>query len=105
MPVWRPIRGFPRHEVSDTGEIRRLVPGRPPLAIIPCITRDEVAVQLPDETGQPVLLRARWLVAQAFLPPPPLGEMVVVRHRDGDRFNLAAYNLRYVPWRHGIDTE
>ena len=110
--VWRPVPGYPMHEASNTGQIRRLdftdawgriQPGRvlrqsllnySPKSIAirgysPKYMR--VSMKAPDKPQRTMLVHR--VVAAAFHGPAPEGH--VVRHLDGDSLNNLPENLAY----------
>lgn len=87
--TWRPVPGFPTYEVSDQGNLRRVVPlkfqlnrkGYPQCAIYRKKRKTTIAVHR--------------LVAMAFLPEPEEGKDQV-NHIDGTKTNNSPENLEWV---------
>lgn len=121
-PEWRLIPGFPDYEVSDQGIVRRAVahPRRPndyPAGYVMAVwtTKRKVArkdghvtdlsylaVTLTDrERGTKKHLLVHRAVAYAFIGPQPSPKHQIA-HRDGDRTNNRASNLR---WATGIENQ
>lgn len=105
MTTWKPVPGWEQfYEVSDDGQVRRfdywqpggngakrLIPAGP-VAI--GINPDGYArVELKRQKRR-VLTHVHVLVAEAFLPPRPVGA-TLVRHLDGNPGNNAASNLAW----------
>lgn len=82
---WRTITGWPRHEVSDWGRVRRIVP-QFPAGAYPAVTLRE-----PGRRSRRV--RVHQLVAREFHGTCPDGQEVL--HGDDDGHNNRAGNLRY----------
>lgn len=121
-PEWRLVPGFPDYEVSDRGVVRRAVahhlkPTTYPAGyeMAPWISKRRVprkdgtvtdlsylAVTLHNrETGTKKNLFVHRVVAYAFIGPQPSPEHQVA-HKDGDRLNNRAFNLR---WATGIENQ
>lgn len=82
---WRTVTGWPRHEVSDYGRVRRIVPQ--------FLAGAYPAVTL-REPGRPTKrVRVHQLVAREFIGECPDG--LEVLHEDDDGFDNRAARLRY----------
>lgn len=95
MTEWQPCPGFPAYEVSDTGLVRRVLPG--PGAVVGRVLKPQrhmKGYQKVSLTGRKQRL-VHQLVCEAFHGPPPPGHDV--DHIDFDRANNHATNLRWLP--------
>lgn len=84
--IWRQINGFPEHEVSDLGRIRRN-------GIIRSTGKTSTGYQICTlrENGICKTLSISRIVADAFISKPEGAK--VVGFRDGDKNNCSAENL------------
>lgn len=96
---WRAAPGWPEHEVSSLGRIRRARPGsngRDFGVLSPQAFQRTgylfARLYLPGKRHKNIALH--WLVALAFLGPPPSPRHVAA-HKDGSRTNNRADNLRW----------
>lgn len=90
---WRAAPGFPDHEVSEDGQVRRVVDSRAYKAgyiVRPKPHRRGYLVYCLNNKG----ILAHRLVALAFLGPPPSSRHEVA-HEDGTRTNNHWRNLRW----------
>lgn len=92
MTTWRPAPGYEgRYEVSDQGEVRSLVSGRP---LTPYRDRGGYLRVGPRSDRQKKRsIPVHRLVLEAFIGPRPAG--LVVRHLNGDRNDNSLPNLTY----------
>lgn len=88
--IWRPIPGWPSYEASDRGDIRR-AGGR---VLRAQLTTAGYLMLTLSEAGFKKNLTIHRLVCAAFRGPSP-AENAVVMHKDGDRLNNTAANLRW----------
>jgi hypothetical protein len=101
---WRPItvEGYEDHyEVSDLGRVRRSAPGpgtRPGKIRLPSFSPWGTAMVVLCAPGRTRNVAIAPRVAAAFLPPKP-APGAILKHRDGDRTNCAAANLRWATRR------
>ena len=94
---WVPIQGWPRYEISETGEIRTRWSRT-------CSPAGKIIKQRPNKYGRmQVTLQhdgriyhthVAPLVARAFIGPKPRGKEV--KHKDGNKQNNSASNLEYL---------
>lgn len=89
-PIWKMIPWARRYAVSDRGEVRN---ARGLMKLQP---NDEgyLKVQLVEDSGAVRNVFVHKLVAELFLPPPKPGDRYVL-HRDHQRTNCHASNLRW----------
>ena len=91
---WKTIKGWPDYEVSDQGEVRRRDTKK--------IMRHQANAPTTArwlrlrKDGQAVNVRVDKLVAEAFVPKNRIRN-AVVEAADGNKGNLSASNLRWVP--------
>lgn len=97
---WRTIKEFPDFEVSNTGQIRRVVASRGghkflplPYLLSPSKMKNGYLMVSFWKDGKRYGRTVHRLVAAAFLPEPKPGQ--VVAHWDGTRDNNSATNLRW----------
>lgn len=93
---WRPVSRNPNYEVSDLGRVRRANTGR----VLKPAQNSSRAGKRPGYfvVSLGYALRCQYvhqLVAEAFLGPRPAGHDT--DHRDKDRSNNRASNLRWLP--------
>lgn len=94
---WRPIKGFPDHEVSSLGQVRR----RPLRATR--VPHGYLRVSLSHE-GATTYRYVHQLVCEAWHGPAPRPGMVVA-HGDGNKLNNRPENLRWAtPAENSADT-
>ncbi|HEV7266511.1 MAG TPA: NUMOD4 motif-containing HNH endonuclease [Falsiroseomonas sp.] len=100
--AWRAVPGWPEYEVSESGAVRRVVPGRGATAgriLRPWRNKQTGYLQVSLWRGnQDWRTTVHRLVALAFLGKPPSAEHVVA-HRDGSRGNNHWTNLRWATQR------
>jgi hypothetical protein len=100
MVEWRRIPGFPEHEVSEHGDVRRLVAsGRYPAGHVLAKKKHGRGYIIYSLNNKDVL--AHRLVAFAFLGPAPSPKHEVA-HEDGTRTNNDYRNLR---WKLPVDNQ
>jgi hypothetical protein len=102
---WLPAVGFEgRYEVSNLGRVRsiartatfsdgRLYAHKGRLRCLTIGAGGYLYISLATQ-GKPRAVRVHQMVAAAFLGPRPPGTQV--DHKDGNKLNNAAYNLRYL---------
>lgn len=99
MIKWKPIAGWPRHEVSNTGEVRIIVAGLrsslPPHTVKPWLAKCGYFMASLYDGGRREKFYVHRLVCAAFHGKQPT-QKHEVGHRDGNRLNNAASNLRWV---------
>lgn len=88
-PIWRTLVGLRRYAVSDAGQVRN---GR---GVMATRLNEEgyPKLKLVGDDGRRRDYFVHALVARAFLGPRPVGHLV--RHRNDDRADPRAVNLRY----------
>lgn len=100
---WKPVAGW-RYEVSDRGNVRRLLKGRS-RAVRPVLSRYgyyRVTLSSPEKQFG---AHIHCLVAEAFLGPRPT-PLHEAAHRDGCRTNNVLSNLRWAtPQENAEDRE
>lgn len=94
--TWKPIDGYPKYEVSDTGRVRSFWFTRgttEPRILRPAADpKGYLHVRLSNDEGARTF-KVHPLVARAFLGPRPQG--LQVRHLDGNNQNNRVSNLAY----------
>ena len=99
MIKWKSISGWPRHEVSSAGDVRIVVAGlrasQPPHTIKPWLAKCGYFMVGLYDGGRREKLYVHRLVCAAFHGKQPTRKHEV-GHRDGNRLNNAASNLRWV---------
>jgi hypothetical protein len=97
MIAWKLIDRFPNYEVSNFGDVRRVVGGQGAKAGRVLKWHLHTSSGYPDvrlvQDGKTVSVPVHRLVACAFLGPRPDG--MQVRHLDGDKMNARVKNLTY----------
>ncbi len=102
MVEWKPIRGFPKYEVSNVGQVRRIAPGqhtRPGKILRAAPTpAGYLTVRLYPGGRTKYIHR---LVARMFIGPRPKGFQI--NHKDGNKVNNTVENLEYISARGNAD--
>ena len=97
MSEWRAIDGFLAYEVSDQGEVRRVIGGQGAVAGKVLRWHTNNSTGYPDvrlqRDSKAVTIKVHRLVARAFHGPRLDG--LQIRHKDGNRMNARAENLAY----------
>lgn len=93
MEEWKEVEGFSRYKVSNNGEVFDTKTNKLVAKQLTGIPQYYYANMNRDD-GKRKLVRIHILVAKAFLPNTDNLEMV--DHRDKDKLNNAASNLRWV---------
>lgn len=98
MKIWKPIEGFSEtHEVSNSGEVRRIVPGKTgqrPGLLSPVLLKIGYYRYTLYRGGKYNQIYAHALVSAAFLGPRPAGFQV--NHKNGVKTDNRVRNLEYV---------
>lgn len=84
---WVPIEGWPLYEISNLGNVRRIIKPSPDRA-------GYLRVNLCDGPKRHRTIFVHTLVCRAFHGPKPL-DKTLVAHADGNAKNNAANNLRW----------
>ena len=96
--IWKPIPGWPDHEISDGGQVRRLTTAPRLNAKAGQVKHASVSYGYLRMTlfrdGKGKTFQVHRLVALAFLGPAPAPDALVL-HADGNRQNNAVSNLRW----------
>ena len=98
MMEWRTIRGWPRHQVSDNGQVRiarQALRGRRPGIVNPWVAKVGYLMVNLYDGGKRKKAYVHQLVCGAFHGPAPSPKHEV-GHRDGARTNNRVDNLRWV---------
>lgn len=97
---WRQVQEFPDYQVSDQGDVRRVIDGR----IKKRSQRDsgELLVNL-RSNGKSYVRSVHILVADAFIGKRQPNQ--VVRFADGNKANCRLANLSYAPRREAVPSE
>lgn len=101
--AWRSF-GDGRYEISDEGVIRRVTPAsgtRPGRILSQRPTHDGYLEACISRGKVQSYRRVHQLVAEAFLGPCPPGKEV--NHKDGNKWNNRASNLKYVTVKENAD--
>ena len=95
---WRTIPEFENYEVSESGQIRRRLPGnrtRPGRIKQPQVNSWGYLFLVLRLDGKGYAVKVHSLVAAAFIGPQPLGHDV--HHKDFTKLNNHHSNLEYIP--------
>lgn len=100
--VWKTIPGYSRYEVSACGTIiRKIADGT---AVTQSVGyKDYVFASLVNDAGKTRWERVHRVVALAHHGPPPSPDHTHVRHRDNDKRNNSAENVRWSTRRENDD--
>ncbi len=59
------------------------------------LANGQMAIEVEDENGNPLILELRYLIAKMCLATPPKHEELFVIHKDGNKENNSPENLRW----------
>lgn len=95
---WRLSPSFPCYEISEVGDVRRVVPGirggRVGKVMKPYVRDDGYDAYILRRDNRSFHRKAHQLVIEAFVGPPPSSKHEV-RHKDGSRTNNHYSNLEW----------
>ena len=91
-PIWKPVTGFDRYEVSNEGQVRNKATGK----ILATCTKYNgyLCVRLYTEPGVSRQVRVHRLVLEAFVGPATV-DTPICRHLDNDPANNNLDNLTW----------
>lgn len=89
--VWKPWRNTP-YEVSNTGKVRRKGEKQPRKPRDDDRKHHRVNLTWDGNREEPLIHQ---MVIEAFGPPKPKGENIVILHKDGDGTNNHINNLKW----------
>ncbi len=111
--VWKSIDGWPEYQVSDLGNVRRILKSPSPKAtkknaenmgrpLSPSVHRDGYLYVCLKRPGHYETKKVHRLVCEAFHGKPPLPNMDV-NHKDTVRSNCAATNLEWMTRQENLE--
>lgn len=91
---WRPVKAFPKYEVSPLGLIRHVESGR---VLHPSLNQQgHPKVNLVLD-GRPYTRHVNHVVARVYLEEPKRHDFISLIHLDGQKTNCAAANMQWRP--------